>query len=495
MVSLPSRFLCDVSYGRLKERGVLVHEGERPPQNEAAVDGVLADIQAGRSTERHGRLPSGSVRPVLMDAQSLLCSVKENAVSQYLIGGDENCNHSTCNYPLKPGHTYRLQAFACTNAGCTRTRWSHPVRTEEEESNNGSLIMAVVVVSFLLILTVLVVLVSLRFKGHISRAIRRLKSKESPETINLVIQQTTRPVSLSKFMEHVEMMHKDSNLLFSEEYKAVTQLSPKESTAVANNPGCRPKNRYTNVLPFDHARVKLLPTDDDDSSDYINASFIPGFRGPREYIAAQGPLPSTTEDFWRMVWENGVTAVVMLTQCVERGKVKCEEYWPADPSTPVYFGDLHVTLRSASVLPDYVIRVMDVKLGNYNRTIHQFHFLKWPDFGCPDKTYLLLNLVAAVRDHTPHNPNHPMLVHCSAGVGRTGTFIALDILLQQIRTDDISTVDIFGLVLSMRKNRPLMVQRENQYIYIYDCLRDAMMDESEDEASVATLDDPVYQNG
>lgn len=357
---------------------------------------------------------------------------------------------------------------------------------DDKTVDNSGMVVAVVIVMMFLFITVVLVLVSLRFKDQIARVIRQIRKGNGTGPIELQ-QQRSRPVQLCKFLDHVEKMHRDSNIRFSEEYRLIGQLSPNEPTTAALLPGNKLKNRYTNIMPFDHSRVKLLPIDDDDCSDYINANFIPGLRGPREYIAAQGPLPNTIDDFWRLIWENGVTAVVMLTQCMERGKVKCEEYWPQDPNTTHNVGDLHVTLRSTSVLPDYVIRVMDVTLGNRNRTIHQVHFLKWPDFGCPDKTYLLLNLVAAVRDHTPHNPNNPMLIHCSAGVGRTGTFIALDILLQQIRNDNVKHVDIFGLILKMRDNRCMMVQREPQYIYIFDCLRDFITDEPEDETS-------IYQN-
>ncbi|ESO85747.1 hypothetical protein LOTGIDRAFT_130294, partial [Lottia gigantea] len=252
----------------------------------------------------------------------------------------------------------------------------------------------------------------------------------------------------------------------------------------------RIKNRYTNVLPFDYTRVKLLPVDDEEESEYINANYLPGYNGKREYIAAQGPLPSTTDDFWRMLWENQVSVVVMLTQCMEKGRVKCEKYWP-DSTDPVYYGDLVVQLRSESNLPDYNIRLflyLCILQGMKSRTIKQFHFLKWPDFGCPEKTWLLLNFVTAVRAHLSNSCTGPIVVHCSAGVGRTGTFIATDMLLQQI--PDSEEIDIFGLVLEMRENRSLMVQTENQYIYIHDCIRDALIDDTDEEE----LEENIYEN-
>ncbi|XP_013387209.1 receptor-type tyrosine-protein phosphatase eta isoform X2 [Lingula anatina] len=281
----------------------------------------------------------------------------------------------------------------------------------------------------------------------------------------------SRPVSTSQFKEHVEKYHRDSDLLFSDEYKTVKELAPSYEWLEAEKPSNRCKNRYTNILPFDHSRVKLLPIDDDEGSDYINANYMPGYRSKREFIAAQGPLPATKDDFWRMIWEQNVTLVVMVTQCVERGRIKCEQYWPKDTEAE-YYGDLVVQMRSESTLSDYTIRILDVQLGNNTRTVRHFNFTVWPDFGCPDTTRSLLEFVKVVRTHIKPDIQGPICVHCSAGVGRTGTFIAVDRLLQHIR--EHNEVDIFGLVLEMRENRCNMVQTEDQYIYIHECIKDAI---------------------
>ncbi|KAK7108051.1 hypothetical protein V1264_015853 [Littorina saxatilis] len=214
-----------------------------------------------------------------------------------------------------------------------------------------------------------------------------------------------------------------------------------------------------------------------------------GENSQREFIAAQGPLPGTIDDFWRMVWENRVSVMVMLTQCVEKGRTKCEKYWPDEGVQEIY-GDLVVHLRSQSVLPDYIIRVIDITHGSQSRMIKHFHFMRWPDHGCPEKTSMLLSFVSSVRAHMPHSDTGPMLVHCSAGVGRTGTFIALDQLLRQIHRQT-TEVDMFGLVLTMRDHRTQMVQTENQYIYIHDCLADALAkdQESDDDQSYAEDDE------
>ncbi|KAK3097674.1 hypothetical protein FSP39_012005 [Pinctada imbricata] len=270
--------------------------------------------------------------------------------------------------------------------------------------------------------------------------------------------------------DHVNRLHKDSNDGFSEEYKHLKEQTPTHTTEAAAGQATRIKNRYTNILAYDHSRVKLLPLDDEDGTDYINANYIPGYTSEREYIATQGPLECTKDDFWRMIWEQEVSVIVMLTQLVERGRRKCDMYWPSALNEPVYFGDLIVEMTSESTLDDYTLRVISVELGNKKKRIKQFHYLKWPDMGCPETTWLLLNFAQTMRIYLPHNCPGPIVVHCSAGVGRTGTFIAVDHLMQHVRDHD--TLDIFNLVLGMRNNRSNMVQTEDQYVFIHDCMKD-----------------------
>ncbi|XP_006820787.1 receptor-type tyrosine-protein phosphatase O-like, partial [Saccoglossus kowalevskii] len=127
----------------------------------------------------------------------------------------------------------------------------------------------------------------------------------------------------------------------------------------------RLKNRYTNILPYDHTRVKLIEMNEDDEEDigssYINANYISGYTSPREYIATQGPLPTTKDDFWRMVWEQNTQTIVMITRCVEKGKVRCDHYWPFD-SDPTEYGDITVTMASESVLPEWTVRDFTLEL-------------------------------------------------------------------------------------------------------------------------------------
>lgn len=221
--------------------------------------------------------------------------------------------------------------------------------------------------------------------------------------------------------------------------------------------------------------MKLTYIDDDPCSDYINASYIPGCSFRREYIATQGPLPGTKDDFWKMVWEQNVHNVVMVTQCVEKGRVKCDHYWPFDHDA-LYYGDLIVQMLSESVLPEWTIR--EFKICNEEqldcaRIIRHFHYTVWPDHGVPETAQSLIQFVRTVRDYINRSPNSgSTVIHCSAGVGRTGTFIALDRILQQLEIKD--SVDIYGTVYDLRLHRVHMVQTECQYAYLHLCTRDVL---------------------
>jgi receptor-type tyrosine-protein phosphatase beta len=180
----------------------------------------------------------------------------------------------------------------------------------------------------------------------------------------------------------------------------------------------------------------------------------------------QGPLHSTRDDFWRMVWESNSRAIIMLTRCVEKGREKCDHYWPYE-SMPVYYGDISVQILNETRYPDWNISEFMVCRGDQQRVIRHFHFTTWPDFGVPNPPHTLVRFVRAFRERVAPD-QRPIVVHCSAGVGRSGTFICLDRILQQILVSDY--VDIFGIVYAMRKERVWMVQTEQQYICIHQCL-------------------------
>lgn len=170
---------------------------------------------------------------------------------------------------------------------------------------------------------------------------------------------TSRPVRLCEFPAHVRLMSADSDFRFSEEYDELKNVGREQACSAADLPENRPKNRFTNILPYDHSRVKLQPTDDEEGSDYLNASYMPGFNSPREFIVAQGPLHSTRDDFWRAVWEQNCRSIIMLTRCIEKGREKCDHYWPYD-TEPVYYGDIQVTIMNESQTPGWTLREFTV---------------------------------------------------------------------------------------------------------------------------------------
>ncbi|XP_077956952.1 receptor-type tyrosine-protein phosphatase beta isoform X2 [Gasterosteus aculeatus] len=271
----------------------------------------------------------------------------------------------------------------------------------------------------------------------------------------------TSPIKAANFESHLNKLLNDSNFLMSEEFEDLKDVGRNQTMDVARLPENRAKNRYNNILPYDSTRAKLSYLEDDPSSDYVNASYVPGNNYRREYIATQGPLPGTKDDFWRMAWEHGVHTVVMVTQCVEKGRVKCDQYWPSDRE-PLYYGDLVLQMLSESVLPEWTIREFKITAdggSSYPRVLRHFHYTVWPDHGVPDSPQSLVHFTRTVRDHVDRAPSTgATVVHCSAGVGRTGTFIALDRALQQL--DSKGTVDLYGCVFDLRLHRQHMVQTE-----------------------------------
>ncbi|XP_061165539.1 receptor-type tyrosine-protein phosphatase gamma-like [Saccostrea echinata] len=228
------------------------------------------------------------------------------------------------------------------------------------------------------------------------------------------------------------------------------------------------KNRFKNTLPYDHSRVILT---DPYGEDYINANFIPSMLKEKEYIACQGPKAITVKDLWRMIWQENVTNVVMLTGIIEGQKRKCEQYWPNQGRTIIY-GKLAVTNKLEVVYACYTVRNLEVRnTQDKNATLRaftHFHFTGWPDHGVPS-TSQLLSFYFKVREQIAKDKQRrPLVVHCSAGVGRTGTFIAIDALVQYgLKT---GSVNITKYVSVMRRERMHMIQTSGQYITVYKCL-------------------------
>ncbi|XP_062823723.1 receptor-type tyrosine-protein phosphatase eta [Anolis carolinensis] len=293
-------------------------------------------------------------------------------------------------------------------------------------------------------------------------------------------------IKVEHFESYFKKQKADSNCGFAEEYEDLRPVGVNQPKFAAELPDNKGKNRYNNVLPYDISRVKLS-IQSHPGSDYINANYMPGYNSKKEFIAAQGPLPTTVQDFWRMIWEKNIYTVVMLTKCVEQGRTKCEEYWPNKQSKS--YGDITVAMTSEIVLPEWTIRDFSMEKSDSpeSHPVRQFHFTAWPDHGVPETTDLLISFRHLVQEYMKQNPpTSPTLVHCSAGVGRTGTFIAIDRLIHQMEMEN--TVDVYGVVYDLRMHRSLMVQTEDQYVFLNQCVLDIIKSKKEKKT------DLIYQN-
>ncbi|XP_078276424.1 tyrosine-protein phosphatase non-receptor type 22-like [Rhinoraja longicauda] len=227
------------------------------------------------------------------------------------------------------------------------------------------------------------------------------------------------------------------------------------------------RNRYKDILPFDHSRVPLSLAIANTDSDYINASFIKGVYGPQAYIATQGPLPHTVLDFWRMLWEYNVIVVVMACREFEMGRKKCERYWANQGEDPYCTGPFSISCEKEVVKSEYIIRTLKVHYHNIARTVYQLHYANWPDHGVPSSIDPTLELIKDMRDIQQHD-DVPMCIHCSAGCGRTGVICAIDYTWKLLRDGIIpDNFNIYNLIQEMRTQRPSVVQTKEQYELVY----------------------------
>ncbi|XP_067581925.1 receptor-type tyrosine-protein phosphatase F isoform X12 [Pseudorca crassidens] len=290
-----------------------------------------------------------------------------------------------------------------------------------------------------------------------------------PSCPNISSMRDHPPIPITDLADNIERLKANDGLKFSQEYESIDpgqQFTWENSNLEVN----KPKNRYANVIAYDHSRVILTSIDGVPGSDYINANYIDGYRKQNAYIATQGPLPETMGDFWRMVWEQRTATVVMMTRLEEKSRVKCDQYWP--PRGTETYGLIQVTLLDTVELATYTVRTFALhKSGSSEkRELRQFQFMAWPDHGVPEYPTPILAFLRRVKACNPLDAG-PMVVHCSAGVGRTGCFIVIDAMLERMKHE--KTVDIYGHVTCMRSQRNYMVQTEDQYVFIHEALLEA----------------------
>ncbi|XP_056671275.1 receptor-type tyrosine-protein phosphatase F isoform X10 [Monodelphis domestica] len=417
--------------------------------------------------------------------------------------GDKKHYNGFYNRPLSPDLSYHCFVLAALEAGDTRQYAASPYSDEilvevssakQQDEPEMLWVMGPVLAVILIILIVIAILLFKRKRTNSPSAkdeqsvglkdsllahssdpveMRRLNyqtpGSSVPSCPNTSSMRDHPPIPITDLADNIERLKANDGLKFSQEYESIDpgqQFTWENSNLEVN----KPKNRYANVIAYDHSRVILTSIDGVPGSDYINANYIDGYRKQNAYIATQGPLPETLGDFWRMVWEQRTATIVMMTRLEEKSRVKCDQYWPSR-GTETY-GFVQVTLLDTVELATYTVRTFALyKTGSSEkRELRQFQFLAWPDHGVPEYPTPTLAFLRRVKACNPLDAG-PMVVHCSAGVGRTGCFIVIDAMLERMKHE--KTVDIYGHVTCMRSQRNYMVQTEDQYVFIHEALLEA----------------------
>ncbi|XP_034937017.1 tyrosine-protein phosphatase 69D isoform X2 [Chelonus insularis] len=291
------------------------------------------------------------------------------------------------------------------------------------------------------------------------------------------------PIAKNDLLQAYVERHRDSDYGFQHEFELLPDRFADRTTRASEARENLYKNRYPDIKCYDQTRVRLSQMDGIAGSDYINANFVLGYKERKKFICAQGPMDNTVCDYWRMIWEQHLELVLMLTNLEEYSKTKCAKYWP-DKDESKIFGDITVDHVRQRAFSDYIIRELKMtKIGERDtRTIIQYHFLVWKDFMAPEHPHAILRFIKRVNEAYSLEKG-PILVHCSAGVGRSGTLVALDSLLQQLAEE--GQVSIFNTVCDLRHQRNFLVQSLKQYIFIYRSLMEM--------ATYGDTEIPIYQ--
>ncbi|XP_057272582.1 receptor-type tyrosine-protein phosphatase F isoform X11 [Pezoporus wallicus] len=462
--------------------------------DEMELDQLLEAISQG-SQNRRQRRQADRLKPYI--------AAQVDVLPETFTLGDEKNYKGFYNKPLSQDLSYRCFVLASLEDGDTKRYAASPYSDEivmevasakQQDEPEMLWVMGPVLAVILIIIIVIAILLFKRKRAHSPSSkdehsiglkdsllahssdpveMRRLNYQTPgasvPSCPNVSSMRDHPPIPVTDLADNIDRLKANDGLKFSQEYESIDpgqQFTWENSNLEVN----KPKNRYANVIAYDHSRVILTSIDGVPGSDYINANYIDGYRKQNAYIATQGPLPETLSDFWRMVWEQRTATIVMMTRLEEKSRVKCDQYWPSR-GTETY-GMIQVTLLDTVELATYTVRTFALyKNGSSEkRELRQFQFMAWPDHGVPEYPTPILAFLRRVKACNPPDAG-PMVVHCSAGVGRTGCFIVIDAMLERMKHE--KTVDIYGHVTCMRSQRNYMVQTEDQYIFIHEALLEA----------------------
>ncbi|NP_001316069.1 receptor-type tyrosine-protein phosphatase F isoform 6 precursor [Homo sapiens] len=452
---------------------------------ELELDELLEAIEQGGEEQRRRRRQAERLKPYV--------AAQLDVLPETFTLGDKKNYRGFYNRPLSPDLSYQCFVLASLKEPMDQKRYASSPYSDEivvqvtpaqqQEEPEMLWVTGPVLAVILIILIVIAILLFKRKRTHSpsSKDEQSIGLKDSllahssdPVEMRRLNYQTPGmrdhpPIPITDLADNIERLKANDGLKFSQEYESIDpgqQFTWENSNLEVN----KPKNRYANVIAYDHSRVILTSIDGVPGSDYINANYIDGYRKQNAYIATQGPLPETMGDFWRMVWEQRTATVVMMTRLEEKSRVKCDQYWPARGTETC--GLIQVTLLDTVELATYTVRTFALhKSGSSEkRELRQFQFMAWPDHGVPEYPTPILAFLRRVKACNPLDAG-PMVVHCSAGVGRTGCFIVIDAMLERMKHE--KTVDIYGHVTCMRSQRNYMVQTEDQYVFIHEALLEA----------------------
>ena len=302
-----------------------------------------------------------------------------------------------------------------------------------------------------------------------------LSSDEEIEELNQI-----SGMSLEEFIEHVRVKGRRG---LHDEYAEIKARAPSGTFNHARSFENSVKNRYSDVLCYDHSRVILNAENNESKGDYINANYVDGYKQSKAFIFSQGPLPRTFVDFWQLVWEQKVMVIVMTTKTIERHRQKCGQYWPEDVGESLIIGENKFIVTSTQLEnnEDFIVTFLElthVETEEKREVVH-FQFISWPDYGVPDSALSMLTFLQRVREKQNemtgelfasnswkgHELGPPMVIHCSAGIGRTGTFATLDMAIRKFEAT--GKVDIRAIVEQIRSQRAFSIQMPDQYVFCH----------------------------